>query len=230
MKDWSSNYRTCRIGHYGLDDTCSCTIYCMYDANDVHKQKKQQIRISNIHWPIHWLHGICLDCSAPLITAKIAPDVAKPVPEVRHMSKNRVTKTPCSSQNILIVTGFIFWRLVSLDPLMAEEKELFFIEDMSNYSKCGWRSMFKMHIVLVPATANPFATFESGKMSTKSGDKWSMVAIGGLWWASTMAILTQALFICIITIIQMWYPVDHTYTLIYLGIERYSSRHKPHVL
>ena len=45
-----------------------------------------------------------------------------------------------------------------------------------------------------------------------------------------MAILTSALFIYIITIIQVWYPVDYICILIYLGVERCSNRHKPHVL
>ena len=63
---------------------------------------------------IHWVHRISLECSAPPMPLKIAPGVAEPVPDVRHMFKNRVPTTPCSSSKILTVTGFIFWRPVSL--------------------------------------------------------------------------------------------------------------------
>ena len=67
---------------------------------------------------------------------------------------------------------------MSLDPSVAKEKGLFFIQDTSDCSKCGRRAMFKMHVDLVCAAANPLAIFESGKMSLKSGDKYPWLLEG----------------------------------------------------
>ena len=128
--------------------------------------------------PMQWDQGISLDCRAPSMASNIIVLLQNQCQIC--ISWNLVETRPRSGSNILTVIGFIFCRPVSLDPFIARAKEF--------YLMCTC-------VVLVLAAANPFAFFESGKLSQKRGDKWSITASRILWWASATAILTSALLI-----------------------------------